>query len=191
MPKGQEGRGIIDACLQALGEVGAVGGRDSGSPDGVRLDGARLGVSVTGPVDPATGRLFTPPNTDSNLAGLDLGADLARSTGLDVRVDRDTNVAALGEHAFGAARGVANFVYMTVSTGVGGAVMLDGRLLRGVDGVAGEIGHISVDRVGPSCGCGRRGCLEAIASGPRSPGGRATWRKKAVRCMRSWRRGGP
>ena len=147
-------------------EVGAVGGRDSGSPDGVRLDGARLGVSVTGPVDPATGRLFTPPNTDSNLAGLDLGADLARSTGLDVRVDRDTNVAALGEHAFGAARGVANFVYMTVSTGVGGAVMLDGRLLRGVDGVAGEIGHISVDRVGPSCGCGRRGCLEAIASGP-------------------------
>ncbi|MFC2266443.1 MAG: ROK family protein [Peptidiphaga sp.] len=140
MPKGQEGRGIIDACLQALGEVGAV--------------------------DPATGRLFTPPNTDSNLAGLDLGADLARSTGLDVRVDRDTNVAALGEHAFGAARGVANFVYMTVSTGVGGAVMLDGRLLRGVDGVAGEIGHISVDRVGPSCGCGRRGCLEAIASGP-------------------------
>lgn len=166
MPKGQEGRGIIDACLQALGEVGAVGGRDSGSPDGVRLDGARLGVSVTGPVDPETGRLFTPPNTDSNLAGLDLGADLARSTGLDVRVDRDTNVAALGEHAFGAARGVANFVYMTVSTGVGGAVMLDGRLLRGVDGVAGEIGHISVDRVGPSCGCGRRGCLEAIASGP-------------------------
>ena len=148
MPKGQEGRGIIDACLQALGEVGAVGGRDSSSPDGVRLDGARLGVSVTGPVDPATGRLFTPP------------------TGLDVRVDRDTNVAALGEHAFGAARGVANFVYMTVSTGVGGAVMLDGRLLRGVDGVAGEIGHISVDRVGPSCGCGRRGCLEAIASGP-------------------------
>ena len=145
MPKGQEGRGIIDACLQALGEVGAV---------------------EADPVDPATGRLFTPPNTDSNLAGLDLGADLARSTGLDVRVDRDTNVAALGEHAFGAARGVANFVYMTVSTGVGGAVMLDGRLLRGVDGVAGEIGHISVDRVGPSCGCGRRGCLEAIASGP-------------------------
>ena len=105
MPKGQEGRGIIDACLQALGEVRRRRRAGLRLPRRVRLDGARLGVSVTGPVDPATGRLFTPPNTDSNLAGLDLGADLARSTGLDVRVDRDTNVAALGEHAFGARAG--------------------------------------------------------------------------------------
>lgn len=61
---------------------------------------------------------------------------------------------------------MANFVFITVSTGVGGAVMLDGRLIRGADGVAGEIGHICVERGGPRCGCGRRGCVEAIASGP-------------------------
>ena len=126
----------------------------------------RIGVSVTGPVDPRTGKLFTPPNTGPVLAGLELGEALSRAACLEVRVDRDTNAAALGEHRCGSARGTANFVFITVSTGVGGAVMLDGRLIRGADGVAGEIGHICVERGGPRCGCGRRGCVEAIASGP-------------------------
>ena len=126
----------------------------------------RIGVSVTGPVDPRTGKLFTPPNTGPVLAGLELGEALSRAACLEVRVDRDTNAAALGEHRCGSARGTSNFVFITVSTGVGGAVMLDGRLIRGADGVAGEIGHICVERGGPRCGCGRRGCVEAIASGP-------------------------
>ena len=126
----------------------------------------RIGVSVTGPVDPRTGKLFTPPNTGPVLAGLELGEALSRAACLEVRVDRDTNAAALGEHRCGSAHGTANFVFITVSTGVGGAVMLDGRLIRGADGVAGEIGHICVERGGPRCGCGRRGCVEAIASGP-------------------------
>ena len=123
-------------------------------------------MSVTGPVNPRTGKLFTPPNTGPVLAGLELGEALSRAACLEVRVDRDTNAAALGEHRCGSARGTANFVFITVSTGVGGAVMLDGRLIRGADGVAGEIGHICVERGGPRCGCGRRGCVEAIASGP-------------------------
>jgi|GEM_PF-89529 transcriptional regulator len=157
MPQKEESHAVVDTCLDALGEARM-------QADCHALE--RIGVSVTGPVDPRTGKLFTPPNTGTILAGLELGEALSRAACLEVRVDRDTNAAALGEHRCGSARGMANFVFITVSTGVGGAVMLDGRLIRGADGVAGEIGHICVERGGPQCGCGRRGCVEAIASGP-------------------------
>lgn len=157
LPTSEGGRAVVDTCLDALGEARMRTGCHA-------LE--RIGVSVTGPVDPRTGKLFTPPNTGPVLAGLELGEALSRAACLEVRVDRDTNAAALGEHRCGSARGTANFVFITVSTGVGGAVMLDGRLIRGVDGVAGEIGHICVERGGPRCGCGRQGCVEAIASGP-------------------------
>lgn len=157
MPRKEESHAVVDTCLDALGEAQM-------QADCHALE--RIGVSVTGPVDPRTGKLFTPPNTGTILAGLELGEALSRAACLEVRVDRDTNAAALGEHRCGSARGMANFVFITVSTGVGGAVMLDGRLIRGADGVAGEIGHICVERGGPRCGCGRRGCVEAIASGP-------------------------
>lgn len=157
LPTSEGGRAVVDTCLDALGEARMR----------IRCHTLeRIGVSVTGPVDPRTGKLFTPPNTGPVLAGLELGEALSRAACLEVRVDRDTNAAALGEHRCGSARGTANFVFITVSTGVGGAVMLDGRLIRGADGVAGEIGHICVERGGPRCGCGRRGCVEAIASGP-------------------------
>ena len=157
LPTSEGGRAVVDTCLDALGEARMRTGCHT-------LE--RIGVSVTGPVDPRTGKLFTPPNTGPVLAGLELGEALSRAACLEVRVDRDTNAAALGEHRCGSARGTANFVFITVSTGVGGAVMLDGRLIRGSDGVAGEIGHMCVERGGPRCGCGRRGCVEAIASGP-------------------------
>ena len=157
LPASEGGRAVVDTCLDALGEARMRIGCHT-------LE--RIGVSVTGPVDPRTGKLFTPPNTGPVLAGLELGEALSRAACLEVRVDRDTNAAALGEHRCGSARGTSNFVFITVSTGVGGAVMLDGRLIRGADGVAGEIGHICVERGGPRCGCGRRGCVEAIASGP-------------------------
>ena len=157
LPTSEGGRAVVDTCLDALGEARMRTGCHT-------LE--RIGVSVTGPVDPRTGKLFTPPNTGPVLAGLELGEALSRAACLEVRVDRDTNAAALGEHRCGSARGTANFVFITVSTGVGGAVMLDGRLIRGADGVAGEIGHMCVERGGPRCGCGRRGCVEAIASGP-------------------------
>lgn len=157
LPTSEGGRAVVDTCLDALGEARMRIGCHA-------LE--RIGVSVTGPVNPRTGKLFTPPNTGPVLAGLELGEALSRAACLEVRVDRDTNAAALGEHRCGSARGTANFVFITVSTGVGGAVMLDGRLIRGADGVAGEIGHICVERGGPRCGCGRRGCVEAIASGP-------------------------
>ncbi len=79
--------------------------------------------------------------------------------------ERDTNVAALGEHAYGAAKGVDDFVYLTVSTGLGGAIFSRGRLLTGASGVAGELGHIPVMVGGPVCGCGGVGHLEALCSG--------------------------
>jgi glucokinase len=125
-----------------------------------------VGVSTTGPVDPMTGVLFRPPNTGPGLEGLRLGDGLSDALGLPVVVDRDTNAAALAEQRYGAGRGTTNLVYVTVSTGVGGSVILDDRLLRGASGVAGELGHISVSPDGPVCGCGRTGCLEAIAAGP-------------------------
>ncbi|MBN9104592.1 MAG: ROK family protein [Propionibacteriaceae bacterium] len=141
----------------------------AGLVDAVRREESRplgVAVSVTGPVDPATGRLYSPPNTGDGLDDLALGDWLAAHTGLPVRVDRDTNCALLGEVRAGAARDCRNVVFATFSTGVGGAVLLDGRLLRGRDGVAGEVGHTVVAGDGPLCGCGRRGCLEAVASGP-------------------------
>src|SRR5450759_4149090 len=92
-------------------------------------------------------------------------AERARaSLGLPAFLDRDTQVAALGEGAFGAARGCADYLYLTVSTGIGGAIVSGGNLLRGPDGTAGELGHLLVDRHGPACGWGAVGPLEAIAS---------------------------
>lgn len=126
-------------------------------------------MSVTGPVDPATGRLYSPPNTGDGLDDLALGDWLAAHTGLPARVDRDTNCALLGEVRAGAARDCRNVVFATFSTGVGGAVLLDGRLLRGRDGVAGEVGHTVVAGDGPLCGCGRRGCLGPWRADRRSP----------------------
>lgn len=84
---------------------------------------------------------------------------------LPVRVENDINAAALGEWSFGAARGTANAILLTVSTGIGAGIIMDGRLYRGSHGTAGEVGHTVVDLNGLLCGCGRRGCWEMIASG--------------------------
>jgi glucokinase len=90
---------------------------------------------------------------------------LADALDLPVAVDNDAKALALAEGWVGAAAGVADFVGMVVSTGVGGGIVLDGRLLDGTDGNAGHIGHITVEPDGHPCGCGARGCLEAEASG--------------------------
>lgn len=125
---------------------------------------AAIGVSTIGPVNPVTGTLFTPPNRQPGLVNLPIGTVLAQEFGVDIAVDRDTNCALLGEHRCGAGRGCQDLVFATVSTGLGGAVMVGGALLRGADGVAGELGHLRVADDGV-CGCGRTGCLEAVVSG--------------------------
>jgi glucokinase len=95
-----------------------------------------------------------------------------------VVIDNDANAAALGEALFGAGRGERNVLYVNIGTGIGAGVILNGSLYHGNNGVAGEIGHVTVQPGGPPCGCGKRGCLEALASGP-SLGRRA--RDAAVR----------
>lgn len=125
---------------------------------------AAAGVGCGGPLDPVTGLIKSPPN----LPGWDeipLVQLLNNALGIPVYLDNDANAAALGEHRFGAGRGVANMVYLTISTGIGGGIIIGGRLYQGENGNAGEIGHMSVRFDGRPCACGSRGCLEAYASG--------------------------
>ncbi|GIW09363.1 MAG: hypothetical protein KatS3mg061_0420 [Dehalococcoidia bacterium] len=105
------------------------------------------------------------PNLPQWPEALPLAELLAERLGAPTRVDNDANLAALGEHRFGAGRGVDHLVYLTVSTGIGGGIISGGRLLHGVHGFAGEVGHQVILPDGPPCGCGGRGCLEVLASG--------------------------
>jgi predicted NBD/HSP70 family sugar kinase len=132
---------------------------------GVHCAGA--GLAVPGLVDPATRALFVAPNLhwlDVDLTALD--DDL----GFEVRVDNEANLGALAELRHGAARGLQSFVFVSAGVGVGGAVVLDGSVVRGVHGFAGELGHVAVDPAGPTCACGTRGCLEAVIGADASAG---------------------
>ena len=124
-----------------------------------------IGISAPGPLDPRRGVLFDPPNLPDDFHDLPLADLVGAPFGIPTFLERDTHLAALGEWSFGAARGLTDFIYLTVSTGLGGAVVTGGRLMTGPDGVAGELGHIPIDLDGPECGCGARGHLEAICSG--------------------------
>jgi len=126
---------------------------------------AAIGVSFGGPVDASTGTV----RLSHHVAGwenIPLKGLLEKEFGVPVGVDNDANVAALGEHRFGAGQRYDSLFYITVSTGVGGGWILNGKPWRGAGGMAGEIGHIVVDPAGPICLCGKRGCVERLASGP-------------------------
>ena len=126
---------------------------------------AAVGVSFGGPVDFTSGTV----RLSHHVAGWEnfpLRERLQAEFGAVAAVDNDANVAALGEHRFGAGRGIDDLMYITVSTGVGGGWVLGGRPWRGHEGMAGEIGHTVVDPDGPLCLCGKRGCVERLASGP-------------------------
>ena len=126
---------------------------------------AAVGVSFGGPVDFASGTVrlshHVPGWENTPLRDM-----LEAQFGAPASVDNDANVAALGEHRFGAGQGHDSLMYLTVSTGVGGGWILNGQPWRGADGMAGEIGHTVVDPDGPVCLCGKRGCVERLASGP-------------------------
>lgn len=129
--------------------------------------GARLsavGIGCGGPLDRRRGLILSPPN----LPGWDefpIVALVEERFGVPVRLDNDANAAALGEREYGAGRGLEDIVYMTISTGIGGGVVVRGRIVHGVYDGAGEVGHMTVLPDGPLCGCGARGCLEALCSG--------------------------
>lgn len=122
-----------------------------------------VGVGAPGPLNPRTGMVYQAPNL--GWKNVPLARLLEERTGVKVIVDNDANLAALGEKTFGAGAGVQDLIYITVSTGVGGGLILDGSIYHGATGGAGEVGHIPVKESGPVCGCGNRGCLEAVASG--------------------------
>lgn len=122
-------------------------------------------ASVPGPVDPVSG-LVGDITCMPHWAGFNPGAELRERLGLTVQVDNDANLCALAEVAEGAARGLEHVVYVNVSQGVGAGVVIGGRLFRGANGNAGEIGHIGLDERGPVCRCGNRGCLETLVGAP-------------------------
>src|ERR1700686_3292174 len=120
-------------------------------------------IAAPGPIDLKRGVLVNPPNLPWK--NVPLAAMLARATGAKVHLANDADMAGLGEFHHGAGRGTRNMVYITWSTGVGGGMMIDGKLHRGGHGTAGEIGHMVIDPNGPLDTCGQRGCLEAFVGG--------------------------
>lgn len=123
-----------------------------------------VGLAVAGFVNAERTRVYLAPNLP-DLHNTPLRDDVSRRVGLPVVVENDANAAAWGEYRFGAGRGEPDLVCVTVGTGVGGGVVVNGALARGRFGVAGEIGHVQVVEGGRLCGCGQRGCLEQYASG--------------------------
>jgi glucokinase len=126
---------------------------------------AAITVAAPGPTDPYEGIIFEAPNIPG-WNNLPLKKIIQDRFNVPVAIGNDANLAALGEWRYGAGIGHRHLVYITVSTGIGGGVIIDNQLLLGVRGLAAEFGHITVIPDGPLCGCGQRGHLEAVTSGP-------------------------
>jgi glucokinase len=137
--------------------------RDAAKNAGVEISG--IGIGSTGPVDPIAGEFgdvdFLPGWRQKKPV-----ADLQRIFNVRVALENDADAAALAEASWGAGKHKSRLVYVTVGTGIGGGVVLDGELYRGVDGAHPELGHHVIDPSGPPCSCGFRGCWESIAAGP-------------------------
>ncbi len=144
-------RAIAGAVEEALADAGAAKG-----------DLAAVGLAIPGVVDPDAGRVAITPNM--NLSGADIGKAARKALGVPVALGNDVNLGTLGEKWLGAARQAHSAVGIFVGTGIGGGVFLDGKVHRGWRESAGEIGHLVMAIGGPKCGCGARGCFEAIAS---------------------------
>jgi glucokinase len=123
-----------------------------------------IGICSPGPLDPATGIVINPPNLPC-WRNFPLAGETSRIYKVPVKLDNDANAAGLAEALWGAGHGYRNVFYATIGTGIGTGMVFDGRLYHGRTGAAGEGGHMSIDYRGPLCGCGKRGCIEALASG--------------------------
>jgi glucokinase len=130
---------------------------------GVTVTG--VGIGVPGIVDAERGTVGVDVHYAPELARAPLGAMLGERLGVPVHVDNDVNALALAEWTWGAGRGARSLVMLALGTGVGGGIILDGRLHRGQSGFGGELGHVPIDFDGPPCICGGRGCLKAYVSG--------------------------
>lgn len=123
-----------------------------------------IGVAAAGIVDSDTGKVIFSPNL-SGWHDVPLRDAIQQKFGISTYLGNDATLAALGEWCFGVKKKVANLIYITVSTGIGGGIIADGKLYTGSRGVAGEIGHMTIDVNGPRCNCGNIGCWETLASG--------------------------
>jgi glucokinase len=137
--------------------------RDRARARGVAVSG--VGVGIPGTVDAERGVVGVDVNYVPELAGAPLAERLGARVDAPVFVDNDVNALVLAEWAWGAGRGARSLVMLALGTGVGGGIVLDGRLQRGAAGSAGELGHVPIDFDGPPCICGGRGCLKAFVSG--------------------------
>ena len=140
---------VLDQLLRTSREVSA---------------GIPIGVCAPGPLDPRTGVVLNPPNLPC-WRNFPLVAEIHRRYGVAAKLDNDANAAALAESLWGAGRGYANVFYACIGTGIGTGIVLDGKIFHGRTGSAAEGGHVSIDYRGPACGCGKKGCIEALASG--------------------------
>jgi len=125
---------------------------------------SKIGIGAPGPIL-GQAIVVSPPNLPG-WQNVNIKSILQRELKKKIYVENDANAAAFGEFSFGAGKGFKNLVYITLSTGIGGGIIIDGKVYTGSIGTAGEIGHMVIDPDGPKCGCGNRGCLESLAAGP-------------------------
>jgi glucokinase len=145
--------GVFDRLVQAVETVWKKGKVDA------------IGIASPGPLDPHTGIILDTPNIPQ-WKNFPLAPKLSEHFGVPAYLDNDANMAALAEWRFGAGVGHSNLVYITVSTGIGGGVIVHDCLLQGYRGMGAELGHMLIDPNGPPCGCGHRGHIESFSSGP-------------------------
>lgn len=171
--------GMVDDSGRVLAKAESATAGERGYPDGLaritqmlreteRRAGGKLrgiGIGSTGWVFPFTGE-FGDVDFLPSWKGCNPVRDLSREFGVEAALENDGDASALGEAAWGAARGKRRLIYVTVGTGIGGGIVLDGQLYRGVDRAHPEVGHHVIDASGPQCTCGFRGCWEALATGP-------------------------
>ncbi len=154
-PADAGGPAILEAIVEGIDQALAEAGLNRSEIDGI-------GIGSPGPIDSTTGVIRFSANM--NVKDWPLGADLAAAIGRPTLLQNDVRVGSYGEFRLGAGRGYKNVLTAFVGTGIGGCLILDGKVFEGATGNAGEIGHIIVKANGPECGCGRFGCLEAVAS---------------------------
>src|SRR5260370_28770914 len=151
----------LAAVTSAINSVRAAANLEPGLQGSI----SGIGICAPGPLDPRTGVVINPPNLPG-WRNFPLAAEISKAYRLPVRVDNDGNAAALAEALWGAGRGYRNVFCTTLGTGIGTGIVFDRRIYHGRTGSAAEGGHVTIDYRGPRCGCGKRGCIEVLCSGP-------------------------
>lgn len=153
IPTSKNRNDIADAIVQAAIDLGTESGE---AP-------LAIAVAVPGTIDPLTGKIRRAPNLP-DLDGFDISTAVSLETNVQTLIENDANAAAIGERWLGASKDSRDSIMITLGTGVGGGIIIDGKIVRGANGTAGEIGHVNVEPDGLPCGCGSHGCVEQYAS---------------------------